>query len=133
MIEPAALLLDSFRVDTAELVDMRARQVALVQPDGHAVSWRELFDADAGFHELFGRFSGNAAVLDTIRQQNRLRRLMEYESYPDAARVRAWSGEHVAVIDALLEDDRALASERMTLHLRNAMTPSADRMVRSDL
>ena len=127
MLEPAALLLAGFKADRNELSDMRARQAALMSSDGQAASWREVFDIDASFHELLARLSGNEAVLEVIRQQNRLRRLMEYESYPDAVRVRAWSGEHVAVIDALLDGDNALASNRLAQHLRNAMSPAAIR------
>lgn len=123
MIEPAALLLPGFRADRSEMSDMRARHVALMS-NGRILSRRDVFDIDASFHEMLGRFSGNEAILEVIRQQNRLRRLMEYQSYPDAARVWAWSEEHVAVIDALLDGDQPLASERLTQHLRNAMSPA---------
>jgi DNA-binding GntR family transcriptional regulator len=121
MVEPAALLLPGFSADRSEISDIRTRHLALIE-DRRSLSRREVFDIDAGFHEMLARFSRNDAVLEAIRQQNRLRRLMEYESYPDAARVWAWSGEHVAVIDALLGGDRKLASDRLAQHLRNAMS-----------
>lgn len=120
MVEPAALLIPGFRADRGELSDMRARHLAHMS-HRRILSRRDVFDIDASFHEMLARFSNNEAVLDVIRQQNRLRRLMEYQSYPDAARVWAWSGEHVAVIDALLDNDRTLASARIARHLRNAM------------
>lgn len=125
MLEPAALLLPRFRPDKSKLVEMRDRQVALMLSVGRAASWREVFDVDAGFHEILAHFSRNEFVLEIICQHNRLRRLVEYESYPDAARVRAWSREHVAVIDAILEGNNKLASHRLALHLHNAMVPSA--------
>ena len=121
MVEPAGLLLTGFRADQIEMSEMRARHVAMMS-NGRILSRRDVFDIDASFHEMLARFSGNEAVLEVIRQQNRLRRLMEYQSYPDAARVWAWSGEHLAVIDALLGDDRPLASSRLAQHLRNAMS-----------
>lgn len=120
MVEPAALLLPGFKDAHGRVAEMRARHVAL-QSNGRVLSRRDVFDIDASFHEMLASLSGNESVLEVIRQQNRLRRLMEYESYPDAARVWAWSGEHVAVIDALLDGDRQLASARLSQHLRNAM------------
>jgi DNA-binding GntR family transcriptional regulator len=125
MLEPAALLLPGFRPDKNKLADMRSRQVALMLSAGRTASWREVFDVDASFHELLAHFSGNEFLLEVIRQHNRLRRLIEYESYPDAGRVRAWSREHVAVIDAILEGNNKLASRRLAQHLRNAMVPAA--------
>lgn len=120
MVEPAALLLPGFRVDRDEMSEMRGRHVALMS-NGRTLSRRDVFDIDASFHEMLAGFSGNDAVLEVIRQQNRLRRLMEYQSYPDAARVWAWSGEHIAVIDALLNGDRSLASGRLAQHLQTAI------------
>jgi DNA-binding GntR family transcriptional regulator len=121
MVEPAGLLLAGFEADRDEMADMRARHVAMMT-NGQVLSRRDVFDIDASFHEMLARFSGNEGVLEVVRQQNRLRRLMEYQSYPDAARVWEWSGEHLAVIDALLDGDRALASSRLAQHLHNAMS-----------
>ena len=130
MVEPAGLLLAGFQADRNEMSDMRARHVAMMS-NGRILSRRDVFDIDASFHEMLARFSGNEAVLEVIRQQNRLRRLMEYQSYPDAARVWAWSGEHLAVIDSLLDDDRPLASSRLAQHLHNAMSQTNDVAPRS--
>jgi DNA-binding GntR family transcriptional regulator len=127
MLEPAALLLPAFKLDEDELAEMRNRQIALMESAGQTASWRDVFDVDASFHEMLARFSGNEFVLEVIRQHNRLRRLVEYESYPDAIRVRAWSREHVAVIDAIVAGDNKLASRRLAVHLRNAMAPAAAR------
>lgn len=123
MIEPTALLLPGFKADPSRMSEMRVRHVALMS-NGRVLSQRDVFDIDASFHEMLAGFSGNEAILEVIRQQNRLRRLMEYQSYPDAARVRAWSGEHIAVIDALFDGDQPLASSRLTQHLRNAISPA---------
>jgi DNA-binding GntR family transcriptional regulator len=124
MLEPAALILPGFEPDIAKIEEMRDRQVALMSSAGSAMSWRDVFDVDASFHELLAEFSGNEFLLEVIRQHNRLRRLIEYESYPNSKRVRAWSREHVAVIDAILEGNNRLASRRLAQHLRNAMGPS---------
>lgn len=128
ILEPAALLLPTFRIVKPDLVRMRNRQTDLLGSiNGSGIAWREVFHADASFHELLAGFSGNSFVLSAVRQQNRSRRLLEYQSYPNAARVRAWCGEHIAVIDALLDGDQELAAARLTKHLENArLVPPAN-------
>lgn len=120
MLEPTAIMLPTFRIVKPELLRMRDIQNDQLSSLNGRFSSREVFQTDASFHELIGSLSGNSFVLSAIRQQNRLRRLLEYQSYPDATRVRAWCLEHISVIDALLEDDRRLAAENLTKHLENA-------------
>lgn len=120
MLEPAALLLPTFQIVKPELLRMRRLQSNLLVSSGGVVSSREVFQTDASFHELLASFSGNSFVLAAIRQQNRLRRLLEYQSYADASRVRAWCIEHISVIDALLDGDQNLAARHLTKHLENA-------------
>lgn len=120
MIEPAALLLPTFTAARSELGAMRDLQDKLYKSVNPGASHREVFQTDASFHELLAQLSGNAFVLSIVRQQNRLRRLIEYQSNLNANRVRTWCREHMSVIDALLADDRALAAERLHRHLENA-------------
>ena len=128
MLEPSALLLPTFRIVKPDLLRMRDLQNSLLTQSMRGVSSREVFQTDASFHELIGSFSGNSFVLSAIRQQDRLRRLLEYQSYPDASRVRAWCLEHISVIDALLDGDRHLAARHLTKHLENArLVPPAKR------
>lgn len=132
MLEPAALLLPTFRIAKPELARMRDLQNDLLASSGKGVSSREVFQTDASFHELLGSFSGNGFVLSSIRQQNRLRRLLEYQSYPNAERVRAWCLEHISVIDALLDGDQHLAARHLTKHLENArLVPPARKLTRA--
>ena len=124
MVEPAALLLPTFRAVRPELEEMRTLQLNLLNVAEARVSHRNVFHTDASFHELLAKLSGNGFVLATIRQQNRLRRLLEYHSNLDGQRVRNWCLEHISVIDALLDGDVNLASRLLTEHLENArLTP----------
>ncbi len=120
MLEPSAIGLPTFRVDRAALESMRNLQLQLSEAVGRKVPFRQVFDTDAAFHELLATLSENSFVLSAVRRQNRLRRLLEYQSYLDAARVRAWCLEHIAVIDALTAGDRALAARHLRTHLENA-------------
>ena len=120
MLEPSALLLRTFRIDRPELLAMRNLQVKVSQSAESRLSFRHVFHTDAAFHELLAGLSQNSFILSAIRRQNRLRRLLEYQSYVDAKRVRAWCLEHIAVIDALLSGDRSLAARYLATHLENA-------------
>lgn len=120
MLEPAALLLPTFRIVKPELLKLRDLQNDLLSSFGRDVPARAAFHTDATFHEMLCSFSGNTFVLSAIRQQNRLRRLFEYQTYQNAARVRVWCAEHISVIDALLDGDQPSAARNLTAHLENA-------------
>lgn len=121
MIEPAALLTPHLRVDRQLLKRLRAQHLRLItHPDITQVPAREIFETDASFHELLAEASGNLFVLQAIQQQNRLRRLMEFGSYHNKRRVKAWCEEHVAIIDALRDNKADRAAELMKHHLQSA-------------
>jgi DNA-binding GntR family transcriptional regulator len=117
-LEPAALLLPGFRPDAAMIARLReehtaaARWIGQPRPDAIAI-----FTVDMNFHEALAEMAGNPFILAAIRQQNVLRRLLELASYRNAARVRAWIGEHLAILDHVAADDMAAAAKAMRLHL----------------
>jgi len=119
MLEPGAILLPSFRAKRSVLQDMRQRHERLLQSRA-AVHSQQLFELDADFHEMIARFSHNPFCLSVMRNQNQLRRLVEYSGYDNRRRVKAWLGEHLAVIDALLRGARDEAAALLRGHLANA-------------
>ncbi|MBC7940808.1 MAG: FCD domain-containing protein [Chitinophagaceae bacterium] len=52
---------------------------------------------------------------------SRLRRLLEYRGYRDLARTRASLGEHLGMVDALLQGRQEEASALMRTHLTSAI------------
>ncbi|WP_410014445.1 GntR family transcriptional regulator [Sodalis sp. RH24] len=121
MIEPGALLSPGFQADKNTLRRLRQQHMFLIShPDILSVDGRQIFDTDASFHETLAELSGNIFILQAIVQQNRLRRLLEFGSYTNKQRVREWCGEHVAIIDAVLEGHMAEAAEIMRRHLQSA-------------
>lgn len=121
MIEPAALLSAQLRVDRQLLKRMRAQHLRLItHPDITQVPAKEIFETDASFHELLAEASGNLFVFQAIQQQNRLRRLLEFGSYHNKRRVKEWCEEHVAIIDALRQNDTQQAAALMKAHLQSA-------------
>jgi DNA-binding GntR family transcriptional regulator len=119
-LEPSGLLLPSLKLDTAALERARRRHLDLIGARAMSCSSAELFEVDAGFHDMLARMSGNNFFISAIEQQNRLRRLIEYTGYRDGSRRREWCREHLAVIDALLAGQRQRAAELLEQHLKNA-------------
>lgn len=121
MLEPQGLLLPTFRPDPAALERLRIQHHYLEShPRIASVDARQLFDTDAHFHETIAGFSGNIFLLQSIQQQNRLRRLLEFGGYVNRRRVRDWCREHLAILDAVAAGDSARAAELMLAHLGNA-------------
>lgn len=123
VIEPAMILLPDFSVDQKVVRRLRLEHLKLIDEAGRGRpvdrSW--IYDLDASFHEGIAGFSGNAFMIQAIQQHNRLRRLIEFRGYGRFERVKAWAGEHLAVLDALQRGRFKQASESMRRHLTNAM------------
>lgn len=121
MIEPGGLLSQDFRADKSALIRLRQQHIFLItHPDILSVDGRQIFDTDASFHETLAESSGNIFVHQAVVQQNRLRRLLEFGSYTNKQRVREWCGEHVDIIDAVMENRMADAADMMRRHLQSA-------------
>jgi len=121
MIEPAAILMPSFQIDHGALSKCRIAHSDLLKnanSDKIAPGW--IFRIDAEFHELIAAFSGNAFVLQAIQNQNRMRRIFEYNGYANRRRISDWCREHLAIIDALERGNLKAASALMQKHLENA-------------
>lgn len=126
-IEPAGLLLDTFKVDTGALERSRLHHLYLeAHPRIDTVDRRQLFDTDAQFHEMVAGFSGNAFFLQAVQQQNRLRRLLEFAGYGNRRRVRDWCREHLAIIEAVAAGETVRAGGIMRRHLENAFAAVPD-------
>jgi DNA-binding GntR family transcriptional regulator len=122
-IEPAGLLLRTFRHDPASLERSRMQHLYLeAHPDITSVNPRQLFETDAQFHEMIAEFSGNIFFLQSIQQQNRLRRLLEFGGYTNRRRVKDWCREHVGILDAIGSGQLERAAELMSEHLRMALS-----------
>lgn len=120
-LEPAGLLLASFQFDAGLLARSRLEHLYLEgHPDIASVDSRQLFDTDAQFHEMIATFSGNIFFLQSIQQQNRLRRLLEFGGYSNRHRVRDWCREHLEIIDAVFAGNKVEASKLMMRHLDSA-------------
>lgn len=128
MIEPGALRTPHFHLDRQALKRMRAQHLWLItHADITQVPPKDIFETDASFHEMLAEASDNLFVLQAIQQQNRLRRLMEFGSYHNKRRVKEWCEEHVAILDAIRENNREQAATLMEKHLQSAYDQVANK------
>lgn len=121
LIEPQSMLEPTFLADKPLLRQMREDQMSMASSSDA----RQLFELNASFHETLAGFSHNSFIIEAVRRHSRLRRLNEQLAL-DRARIRKRIGEHVAIIDALLEDQREWAASLLKHHLEIAsqITPA---------
>ncbi|WP_246252401.1 GntR family transcriptional regulator [Ancylobacter pratisalsi] len=121
-VEPAALLLPSFRLDHAALARLRTEHEYALTSAASDMKASALFALDSSFHEALSGFGGNPYFVQCVQQQNRLRRLLEYQGYANRRRVRDWVEEHLAIIEALEAGEPAHAATLLRTHLDNAVS-----------
>jgi DNA-binding GntR family transcriptional regulator len=121
IIEPAAILEPTFKVDLTLFDKVRRQQMQLL--DGGIERWTaaERFRAGAEFHEAIVSCSGNRFLLDALRGVNQLRRVIEYHSQTgsvqDRSRMRRQCEEHIMLLDLLQAGERMEASHALRQHL----------------
>jgi DNA-binding GntR family transcriptional regulator len=82
---------------------------------------RSLMRADARFHEMIYRWSGNVIVQNSMGVNwHHIRRTMAEVLKVPVASAPVWD-EHAAILEALLDGDAALAAERMRQHIAAAI------------
>jgi DNA-binding GntR family transcriptional regulator len=121
VIEPAAILEPTFRVDRTLFDKVRRQQTQLL--DGGIERWTaaERFRAGSEFHEAIVACSGNRFFIDALRNVNQLRRVIEYHSQTgsvqDRERMRRQCEEHLMLLDLLEAGERMEASHALRQHL----------------
>ncbi len=123
-IEPQIPMLPGFRIDLRQIQLCREDHLRFLEMGPGFRTARHGYKIDANFHEMIAAFGNNPYFRAAVEKQNRLRQLLEYQSYADMPRVRAWCMEHLSILDALEADDRKLASRLLATHLSNAAAAS---------
>jgi DNA-binding GntR family transcriptional regulator len=83
----------------------------------------DFYRMNASFHELLARCSGNRFIEQAVWQQNQLRRFEEYARFVNRPMDLADScRDHIAIIDAVLENDIEWASALLYRHLTMSAT-----------
>jgi DNA-binding GntR family transcriptional regulator len=119
-LEPAAMQSSRYRIDPQQFERLYAEQMKLLKGEMGDLTGREFFEYNTRFHETLVEFSQNEFLLQAIRQHNQLRRVVEYESFFQRARVAESAREHLEVLDALKKGDLEWAGTLMRRHLQVA-------------
>jgi DNA-binding GntR family transcriptional regulator len=128
IVESAALLEPTFKVDSAELKRIRDRHRRFIAAKSEARTAAEFFDMNARFHEMIAAASGNRFMLQSIEHIDRLRKFQEFASFtPDSRALVQSCREHLAILDAVEAGDREWAAALMRRHL----SEGADRVLAS--
>jgi DNA-binding GntR family transcriptional regulator len=121
IIEPAAIMEPTFRIDRSAFE--RARREQLLMLDSGIETWTasERFRAGAEFHETIVSCSGNRFLLEALRNVNQLRRVMEYHQHTasprDRTRLVRQCLEHLHLLDLLEAGERMEAYHELRKHL----------------
>ena len=116
-IEPLALLEESFELDEEEASKSAAKHERILNGNVAQITPMELFEINAEFHELLAAGSHNRFFLQSIQQQNRLRRFVNYHWTFGPQRVIETCHEHMEVLKAIRNGDMQWASSLLRRHL----------------
>jgi DNA-binding GntR family transcriptional regulator len=121
LLEPAAFLEPTFRIDKGAL-DRLSTDLQRVR-DGAHEHWPAdlLHGLGVNFHEELMRMSGNPFLFQAVQRVNRMRRLLEYRSMIDRARVRDETREHLDILVPLQRGDLVETSFLMRQHVAKAL------------
>jgi DNA-binding GntR family transcriptional regulator len=122
IIEPAAILLPTYAVNQAEVERQKKIQEDLLNGDLLRLSRAELFRINAELHEVIVGFSGNQFLVDALRRQNRLRRLIGYRHNVERSRMVQQCQEHLQLLDLLASNKLIEAAGFLRRHLDGAGT-----------
>jgi len=121
VIEPAAMLEPTYRIDRAVLEEQKRLQTRMLEQDIERLAGERLMQLGTLFHEELIKFSGNPFFHQALVRVNQMRRLMEYRSRVDRRRLYTQCKEHLELIAVLETGDIADASYMMRRHLAGAL------------
>lgn len=125
-LETSAILSDNFVYRRAIGDDLKKRHKSVLKRKAGKRDLAELFRLDADFHKFISECSQNRFVVQAVSQQNRLRRLLEYNSLIDAGRLKDSCLEHIAILESLEEGNNEQAAAQMRDHLQKAKDAGPD-------
>lgn len=124
-LEPMALLSSTFCPNQAEFDELRRRQRFIADGGYQSMTAVELFEANTEFHETLAKWSGNRFFAQSVRRMDQLRRLVEYSQARNREPRRHQALEHLAILDAISQQDILRAAALLREHLNNARRAKA--------
>jgi DNA-binding GntR family transcriptional regulator len=122
VIEPAALLEPTFRVDGDALRELADQQILLLKGGFRKLSPTEIFSLNSRYHEGLIGFSNNSFFIDAIKKIDRVRRLLDFRvNCGSRDRLLKQCSEHLEIIDLLKKGDNAAAAKFLRSHIEGAL------------
>lgn len=121
LLEPAAFLEPTFRIDQAVLDRLRTELTRVLEGAHRTWPAERLHGVGVSFHEELIRMSGNPFLLQAVQRVNRMRRLLEYRSMIDRTRVQCETREHLEILEPLVQGDVVETSFRMRRHIASVL------------
>lgn len=120
IVETSGILCPTFLYDAVAGKIQLEKHKEVLQTDETDWNATDLFRLDADFHNFVARCSNNRFIIQTVHHQNRLRRLLEYNSLLNTGRLVASSKEHITILRNLARNNRDGAASAMEKHLQKA-------------
>jgi DNA-binding GntR family transcriptional regulator len=129
LIEPGALLEPDYRLQPTWIADMRKRHEHALRAAWRETSSIAFYEMNAAFHEGLAAGAGNRFLLIALQQQNRLRRISNYDWMFGHERVLVNTREHLEILDRIEANELTLAAALLRQHLiraRDLRRPDGD-------
>jgi DNA-binding GntR family transcriptional regulator len=123
-LEPQALLSLAFCPNQAEFDELQKRQRFIAEGGDKSMTSIEIFEANRELHDTLMKWSGNRFFAQTLQRMNQLRRLIEYSEANHKPRAER-SLEHLAILDAIAQQDTLRAASLLKEHLNHARIAKA--------
>jgi DNA-binding GntR family transcriptional regulator len=121
LIEPAALLEPTFKLDPLWATEMRRRHEQLLSEPWNDGLSMQFFSMNSDFHEGLARASGNRFIHLAFSHQNRLREFRNYNWRLGVDRVISNCRQHMEILDRLEMGDQQVASLLLRRHLEQTL------------
>ncbi len=123
-VECTGLLEPTFEADAALLKRMKAAHEEFLRRPKSQQTVVDFLVLNSDFHEMLAKFSGNRFILQSVQQQNQLRRLEECAASFRHPQIPESCREHLRIIEALEGGDRDWAAAILRHHLNVARARS---------
>ncbi|WP_336748922.1 GntR family transcriptional regulator [Pantoea vagans] len=132
VIEPMAILEPSFNAPQKKINDIRRELEMLLESGIERLSPTQLQMAGYRFHETIISFSNNPFFEISLRNVNRMRRLMDYRIMDDRSRYYAEVKDHMRILGMIEAGQRIEASYTMKQHLSVALENKKRRRISAE-
>ena len=120
IVETSGILCATFSYDTKAGKVQLEKHKEILQTSEADWNAADLFRLDADFHNFVAQCSNNRFIIQTVLHQNRLRRLLEYNSLLNTGRLIDSCKEHISILRSLTANNRERAASAMKKHLQKA-------------